>query len=138
MGERILVVERHGPSGRLSCFLEGLRRRSAPPVYEIDHMGRTKEGEGRGKARVQFCSASQEIPRLTVGFLRRSKPQLAAAQEQVIGFQIVGVLSRKPPTVGIAKVECERGDDLLGHVVLDGEDVCEVSVKSLCPEMAPV
>src|SRR5271165_2019671 len=131
----ILVVERQRQSCGPSCFLEGLRRRSAPPVYVVENMRRANEEDSRDKARVQFYRALHELPRLAIGFLRLQIPKLAAAQEQVIGFKIVGVLGQEPLPVVRAEIECERDDNLLGNVILDGEDVRNVSVKALGPEM---
>ena len=37
--------------------------------------------------------------------------------------------------MALREVECERGDDVLGHVVLNSEDVGQVSVESLRPDM---
>src|SRR5271166_6977016 len=131
----ISVVERQRQSCAPSCFLEGLRRRSAPPVYVVENMRRANEGDGRDKARVQFYGALPELPRLAVAFLRLQIPKLATAQKQVIGFKIVGVLGQEPLPVVLTEIERERGDNLLGNVVLDGEDVRKVSVKALGPEM---
>ena len=64
------------------------------------------------------------------------RPQLAPAQEAVVGFQIVGALGGDALPIAGVEIERERGDDLRRHVVLHGEDVGQVAVEPLGPEVA--
>src|SRR6516164_7562681 len=132
----ISVVERQRQSCGPSRFLEGLRRRSAPPVYVIKNMRRANEEDSRDKARVQFGGALKELPCLAVAVLRLQIVKFATPQQRVIGFKIVGVIGGDALPVTGAEIERERGDDLGRHIVLHREDVGEVSVKPLRPDVA--
>src|SRR5271166_6689331 len=100
----ISVVERQRQSCGPSRFLEGFRRRSAPPVYVVENMRRANEEDGRNKARVQFYGALKEPPRLAVALLREQIVNFATAQQQVIGFKIVGVLGQEPLPVVLTEL----------------------------------
>jgi hypothetical protein len=64
----------------------------APPVRVVDHVRRTEEGVGRGKVRVEFYGASQQVPGFSVRVFASPKPQFSPTQETVAGFLVVGVL----------------------------------------------
>ena len=67
----------------------------------------------------------------------REPPQLlSATQKAVIRFQVVGLLGREPLLVALRQVERERADNLLRHVVLHGEDVGQVAIETLRPQMS--
>jgi hypothetical protein len=88
---------------------------------------------GGREAGVEFNGASQQRLGFAAGVFCSLIPQLAPAQEAVVGFLIVSVLHSNALAVAAAEIERERGDDLGRHVVLHGEDVGHFPIEPLRP-----
>jgi hypothetical protein len=129
-------VELHRLSRGFFSLFQGLRGRGAPIARVVDHERPGQQGGGGGEARVEFDGAPEQRLRVVVSLSREPSKHLAAAQEAIVGFQIVGVIGGDALPVTGAEIERERRDDLDRHVVLHREDVGEVSVESLGPDVA--
>ena len=91
---------------------------------------------GRSKFLVQHDGSLKQFLGLDICGLREPPKLLAATHETVIGFQIVGMLGRNSLPVALCQVKCQGANDVPGHIILDVEDVDQLPVKTLCPEMS--
>ena len=89
-----------------------------------------------GELRIQFDRALKQRSRLRVRLLGRSLPQRAASQVAIIRFDIVGAGPCDALKVAGVEIQGKRGDDLGRHVVLHREDVSEIPIKALGPDVA--
>ena len=132
--EGVTLIELHRALGCLSALLETVAQRAAPPAHS-----RLRDGEEgdrpETKSRVEFDSTPQQPLGLEIGFLRVPIPKLASAQEAIIGLRIVRLLSRDVRAVAGAEIEGERRDDAARHVVLHRENVGELAVEPLGPQV---
>src|ERR1700722_8182330 len=94
--------------------------------------------ECRRKLGVEFGRAAQQLPRLRVGLFRMAPPQFPAAQEAVESLHIVGLLGHQTMALALCEIERKRAHDLPGHVILYGENVSQIPVETLRPEMAVI
>ena len=95
-----------------------------------------RDGEDRvsgRECRIELDGTLQQFLRLEVCRLRLQPPLLPAPQIAVIGFWVAGALVGQLLLLALSQVERQRADDLLRHVVLNGEDVGEVAVEALRP-----
>ena len=88
-------------------------------VARIDGHSALEQGEPRGVA------ASGVQPRL-----------LAAAQEKLVGFNVGGPPMSQPARLAGDQLDFECGHDLQRQLVLNGEDVGEITIEAVGPDMA--
>ena len=94
--------------------------------------------ECRRELPVEFGGAKQQFPRLGVRLFRVAPPQFTSPQETVESLHIVGLLGHQPTAIALCEVERKRAHDLPGHVILHGENVGQVPIEPLRPEMAVI
>ena len=61
--------------------------------------------------------------------------QLAASEEEVVGLHVLGAASGEPRFFGRAQLNLERSDDFLREFVLHGEDIREVAIEVVGPDV---
>src|SRR6202020_420483 len=61
---------------------------------------------------------------------------LTAAQEEAVGLRLDRALADQATSFVGSQFDLERGDDLLRQLILNGEDVAEIAIESLGPDMA--
>ena len=132
----ISFIEQHRLSSGLLGLFQGLGGRCAPPVHVVDHLRRGEEGEGGRKAGREFGRSPQQRLRIAVRLSCRPKKQLPPAHEAIVRFQIVDMFDGKALSLAGAEIERKRGDDLGRDVVLHGEDVGQVPVVPLGPQVS--
>ena len=133
---RITLVELDRLSRRLLGLFKSLGRVVAPFIRIGVSQCCSKERECGSKTGVECGCAPKQPLGLAIGLIRELPPELAPAQEPVVGLLIVGALGDDALAVASAEIERERRDDVRRHVVLDGEDVGELPVEPLRPKVA--
>ena len=67
---------------------------------------------------------------------RAAAQKLACAHPAFVGFEVLGFAAAQVLLLDFAELDRQRFDDLLHHLVLDGEDVGQLAVVALGPQMA--
>ena len=68
--------------------------------------------------------------------LRQAVEVVLPAQVEVVGLGIDGLALRQRDLLGEAELELQRLDDLLGDLLLDVEDVVELALVGVAPDLA--
>src|SRR5262249_17768556 len=89
----------------------------------------------RGKTRIDLDRAAVHHLGLRDGITRAAAEQFARAQPGLIGLHVGGGAPAQPLHLALRQLDRERADDLLYHLVLRREDVREIAIESLGPEM---
>src|SRR5712691_2453029 len=84
---------------------------------------------------VQLHGSSEHLSRLGIRLLRGAPVVLQAAQDVVIRLEIPGWRSPEPVLLRKGQLHREDPDDLLRDLILQGKDVLQVPVITLCPEV---
>jgi hypothetical protein len=134
VGEREALVERHAFLRELQRVIErGLV--VTPPVPPLRPTDFGKERMRRRERRIEPNRPFDARAGLC-GALSRPPPKpLPRLQEQVVGFEIVRVAAFNAGPLTRGQVDLECGDDGSGDLVLEGEDVLEVAIVALRPEV---
>ena len=99
-------------------------------------MGHGDGGMGRGISGIDGDRAFEQAARGDIGGAGRRPHLLAPAQEKLEGFDVD--LAPLGQTVLLAdrQLQLERGDDLLGQFILNGENIVEIAIEAARPDMA--
>jgi len=99
---------------------------------EID-LGDTRFGLGTARIARRGLLEQPERRRIALG--GELVELLTTAQEQVVAIDVVRARVRQRSRFALRQLDRERAHDLVRHVVLDGEDVLEVAVVALGPQV---
>ena len=136
MSARFLVVHLHRALGEFTRELERMLGVAGVAVGVIDHMGdrdRRVRGDVIG---VDGDGALEQTARRDIAGSRRRRRLLAAAQIELEGLDIDVAPRRHPFLLADRQLALQRRDDLFGEFVLDGEDIGEVSIEPVGPDVA--
>ena len=135
MTDGVGVVEGQRAEGGCARACLRIARRSAPRVDVIEVVDGREERVRGGELRVEFDRALEQRSRFRVRLLRRSLPQRAAPQVGIVGFDVISACGGDAMKIARVEADRERRDDLGRYVVLHREDVGELSVESLGPDV---
>ena len=143
-----LEVPQYGvPFGEVVVDLEGPRDghlRSSERLVGRDRTGHAESeigvGEGDGGVcqrvvRVALDRLLEVLEALVHTFLGPPGEASPAEEKEVIGLDVVGRLLADPFPLLLGELRLERGRDLQRHVTLDREDVGQLAVVRVRPEM---
>ena len=90
---------------------------------------------GLGVLRVERHRLLVERPGLGVRLPGETHPQLFCPQQAIVGVHVLGALAGKQRALVVAERNLQGRGDLLAQLVLDGEDVFELAVVALRPQV---
>ena len=141
-GGDVMAVRFVQPDGKgfLDIFQSAVERVigiDRPAILEIQAVCHPHGGIGVGVIRIERDRALERGDRLLeeIAALVGRPQQFATLQEGVVRLGIAGAAGDKQGLLLRRQSDLERGDDLGGHLVLDGKDVGEVAVVALRPEV---
>ena len=101
-------------------------------------MGPAQAHVGGRVRRIQVQSLHEEPARLRVALARRAPVLVPPPEDEIVGLEVSGRRPGDPSLLDLGELHREGADDLLGHLVLEGEDVADLPVVALGPEADPV
>ena len=85
--------------------------------------------------RIEFQRSGQHLKRLVISFLRVPIPELTPPQEEFMSVYVLCSATINQCFFGRAQLNLERGNNLLREFVLHCEDVGEVTIEAVGPDM---
>ncbi len=133
---RLGLVQLDGPVRQLTGKRQGALGIGAPAVDIVQGVAKAEIGVGRGEARIERDRALQQRAALGDVIAAVTRDQLTATQIPIVRLDVVGASARHPPALLGRQRDLERGDDLTRDLVLDLEDVGQLAVVALGPDVA--
>ena len=110
----------------------------APTVDVVDRVGESDQSVRRCVVRFDGDRGGEQPTRIDVSRLLVLPSLLAAAQVQIVGVEVDRALVGQTLLLVRGQPDLERGDDLPGQLILDGENVGEVTVEPVGPDVAAI
>src|SRR5262249_47901222 len=137
MSSAVLIIESGSILGEFKQALCRRFRRRTPIGHRLVEVGLGEHNMRLGIFRVQLQAALQNGPRLKHVLLRPLRQTMLAPQEQVVGREVCRAFTQRAAAVGLLDAPRNAGNNALRDFVLHGEDILELPIELLCPEMIP-
>src|SRR5262245_62771309 len=92
----------------------------------------------RGEILIDLDRPAVHHPGLRERLLGAAAEQFARAQPGLVRRHVAGPVPAQPTLLALRQRDRQRADDLLHHLVLRREDVREIAIEPLSPEMPAV
>ena len=134
VGERQAVVERHGCSRQIQRVIERALV-VTPPVPPLGAVNFGKERVRRRELRIERDRPLEGRAGLC-GALSRPPPKpVPRLEEQIVGLEVLRVAALDACPLACRQPHIQGRDDRVHDLVLKGEDVLEVAIVALRPEV---
>jgi hypothetical protein len=138
MSSRVIICRLRNPSFWPNCRNCVIERRSwrVGPLEEIvPKVRRCKSCEGSSVLRIEFYRLFKERARFTIVFLAELEEMPHAPHPVVVRVEVWSFLVDRSLCLGEVQRGAHRSDDGFGDLILDLEDVSEVTVVRLRPHV---
>ena len=115
--------------------LERLLLRAGPTLGMLHQVGPGEARVGAGVVGVELDRLLVQTARLAIRLGREALPELPPPQHAVVSLEVLGLAAPRQTALALTELAGERRHDPAGHLVLDLEDVREVAIEALGPEM---
>ena len=135
MNVAVVVVQTESDVGFVDYLFPGLPAILTPVIDPGLRQNACLPGVRVGVFRVQRDGAIEHALRFRVVFPRRAMVQYLARQHVFVGSHALRGLALRAIVAGRFDPAGERADDRAAHLVLDGEDVLDLAVVALGPDV---
>ena len=91
----------------------------------------------RGVVGIELARLGEQLQRIAGGVAGHPVRAGHAAQEIVVGVEALGGLALGPLDLGLLQLRRDRADHARGHLILQIEDVLELAIEVIGPQMRP-
>jgi hypothetical protein len=135
VAHRLLIVQLDRAARPSLRLVQRLRRIRRPAAHVLGKRGERHACVRRGEIRIDLDRAAVHRLRLQHRVARAAAEQFSRAQPGFVGLYVGGRVPAQPLRLVLRQLDRERADDVLHHLVLRREDVGEIAVEPLGPDM---
>ena len=135
VAHRLLIVQFDRAAGPSLRLVQRLRRIGRPAAGVVRNRGKRQPRMRRREIRIDLDRPAVHRLGLRDRLPSAAAEQFARPQPALVRLHVAGIAPAQPLLLALRQLDRQRADDLLDHLVLRREDVREIAIEPLGPEM---